>query len=159
MKSRDKGPLARQFKIANWLIGGGLVLTAFGVGLGLIHLVFLCQSGETTGTVMRMTNRAWGQPNHALAPEFRFQDQHGKTHTVLSEFASDPPAFKVGERVQVLYDPENPARARIKSFATLWLLPLGFTLFGLLFAASVAWMKRGVLAPSELASPTSSVAS
>ena len=36
----------------------------------------------------------------------------------------NPPAYKIGETVSILYDPEDPSKVRADSFLMLWLLPI-----------------------------------
>ena len=58
--------------------------------------------------------------------------------TVQLSEGSWPPAYAVGDQVTVLYDPQQPRNARIKSFAStllLWLLPAITTFVGAVFVA------------------------
>ncbi len=58
---------------------------------------------------------------------------------------STSPGYAVGDEVTVLYDPQQPRNARIKSWASnllLWLLPIISFLVGISFAAVVAFMFR-----------------
>jgi hypothetical protein len=43
---------------------------------------------------------------------------------------SSPPAYEVGERVTILYDPTSPKEAKINSFGELWLWPLLLGILG-----------------------------
>lgn len=47
----------------------------------------------------------------------------GQVYTFTSSNSSDPPAYHVGERVRLRYDPADPHRARIDSWYELWLMP------------------------------------
>jgi hypothetical protein len=74
-------------------------------------------------------------------PVFRFADAGGILHTQRSAFASSDYPFEVGELVPVLYDPQIPRRAKIKTFKTLWLGPVFITAYGLLFGGgSAVWL-------------------
>ncbi|MEN9206915.1 MAG: DUF3592 domain-containing protein [Gloeomargarita sp. GMQP_bins_120] len=57
----------------------------------------------------------------------------GRRLEVVARTGSTPPRYRIGQRVEVLYDPQNPSRARINDFFELWLLPLFFGGFGLFF--------------------------
>jgi len=57
--------------------------------------------------------------------------ESGLTFPFKSQFGMWPSPFSVGEKVEVAYDPANPARARINSFWTIWFVPILITAFGL----------------------------
>lgn len=48
----------------------------------------------------------------------------GQTYTFEGDNASDPPQYKVGQRVNVRYDPADPNTAQIDSFFERWLFPI-----------------------------------
>ena len=54
--------------------------------------------------------------------------------------ATSPPAYHVGETVNVLYLESNPYDARIESFTSLWFLPMIFGGIGTIFLAIGARM-------------------
>lgn len=58
------------------------------------------------------------------APVFEFVAADGRTYTVTSGTASNPPAYGTGEIVRVLYLPHSPTHARLKGVMQLWLFPL-----------------------------------
>ena len=54
----------------------------------------------------------------------------GKEYSISSSSSSNPPAYRVGEQVEMLYPDENPAEAVTNTFAGLYILPcavLGMT--------------------------------
>jgi hypothetical protein len=57
-------------------------------------------------------------------PIFRFRTDSGQEYTICSETGSNPPGFKKGASVGVLYDPDKPTDARLDTFMQLWLGPL-----------------------------------
>ena len=59
----------------------------------------------------------------------------GETYEMASSSYSSPPAYHVGQPVQVLYDRSNPNNARINNFWELWLLPIIFVGLAVLFTA------------------------
>ncbi|MEY2818376.1 MAG: hypothetical protein RL275_1839, partial [Chloroflexota bacterium] len=68
-------------------------------------------------------------------PVVEFKARDGKRRTVQLNEGSNPQSHEVGDEVTVLYEPENPNDARIKSFgssALMWILP---SITGLLGAA------------------------
>lgn len=51
-----------------------------------------------------------------------------------SDVSSSPPAWRVGEAVKVLFDPNDPSQAVIDSFMARWLVPLLLGFIGGVFA-------------------------
>lgn len=77
--------------------------------------------------------------SYSYAPVVRFQ--HGAQHIQFTDsVATNPPAYRVGETVQVLYLESDPYDARIASFVSLWALPTIFGGIGTIFLALGAGM-------------------
>ena len=60
-------------------------------------------------------------------PVVEFTASNGQAQKVQTSEGSYPPAYSAGDAVTVLYDPQQPREARIKSFSSdlmLWLLPI-----------------------------------
>jgi hypothetical protein len=66
------------------------------------------------------------------APVVEF-DVDGRTHEVQGKVFTHPPAFTVGDVVNVMYPPNNPADGVIDSFAERWFMPLAFGCVGGIF--------------------------
>lgn len=49
---------------------------------------------------------------------------NGQTYTFESGNASDPPAYQVGDVVEVRYDPTAPSTAQIDSYFERWAFPV-----------------------------------
>lgn len=73
------------------------------------------------------------------APVFNFVVPHGRTYTIASYTGSNPPDFKIGKRVNVLYEKGNPENAKINSVGQLWLIEIVFGIMGL------SWFLRELL--------------
>jgi 4-amino-4-deoxy-L-arabinose transferase-like glycosyltransferase len=63
----------------------------------------------------------------------------GQTYTFESSNASDPPRYKVGEQVTVVYLPENPQRAEVEGGSFWWLWAGLAVLFVVLLLIISAW--------------------
>ncbi len=89
---------------------------------------------EAQGTVVELKEGAGGgTDSHPIYyPIIRFADKARQDHTLYSSSGSYPPAYEVGERVSVLYDPMNPKEAKVNSFSDLWLWPLLLGIMGAL---------------------------
>ncbi|MCE1255536.1 MAG: DUF3592 domain-containing protein, partial [Anaerolineae bacterium] len=81
----------------------------------------------------------YAYPVVAFAPAGR------STQKIQMSEGAFPPDYGVGDQVTVLYDPERPREARIKSFSSdllMWLLPAITLLVGLVFGGvAVAVLK------------------
>jgi hypothetical protein len=75
---------------------------------------------------MRSTDER-GSEDPVYAPVLEFATADGKMHEVEGD-ASNPPRYKVGDEVSVLFHAADPSGARIETFAGLW---LGVVLTGL----------------------------
>ncbi len=100
------------------VVGGAIVAVL--VGLALIV------AGLSTRRTNRARERGWleatgeivelmpGDINAArLHPVARYQREDGSVGQVRDSVATQPPRFRVGDRVQVRYDPADPAQASI----------------------------------------------
>ncbi|MBU0578288.1 DUF3592 domain-containing protein [Patescibacteria group bacterium] len=110
------------------------VFTAVGIALiaaGFIFLKntndFIKQSTSAPGIVIDM------EGYDTYKPIVEFITETGEVITFAGSVSSDPPAYSVGEEVEVLYIPDNPQRAEIKSFLQLWFMPLIMGGIGIIF--------------------------
>jgi len=73
-------------------------------------------------------------------PVIEFTASDGHKRTVPLNEGSDSPYYEKGDEVTVLYDPEHPLDARIKSFGgslLMWILPSITGILGAAFAGAV----------------------
>ena len=78
-------------------------------------------------------------------PVVEFVSADGRRHTVHMTEGSSAPLHEVGDEVTVLYNPEHPLEARIKSFgssALMWILPGITGILGLGFLGAVIAVRR-----------------
>jgi hypothetical protein len=66
-------------------------------------------------------------------PVVQFTTVSGAGITFESVAGSYPPAYHKGEQVPVVYDPTQPHAAAIRSFVSLWLLPIVLASLGGIF--------------------------
>jgi hypothetical protein len=84
-------------------------------------------------------------------PVVEFVSIDGRAHTVHMTEGSSAPSHEVGDEVTVLYDPEHPLDARIKSFgssALMWVLPGITGILGVAFLGAVIAVQR-FMSPTE----------
>jgi hypothetical protein len=102
-----------------------LIFLFIGTGL-LVGAYFLYQSTasfiegaeEAPGTVINLSRSGSDEPTYY--PEVEFKTREGQEVVFFSSTGSNPASYSVGEKVVVLYEPENPTNAEIKSFFSLW---------------------------------------
>ena len=88
----------------------------------------------TTGTVIEMEESSTSEGGCCVySPVIEFQ-VNGQTYTFDGGNASNPPAYRVGETVPVIYDPNDPDTAQINKWSERWLFPL-IIIPAMLFAA------------------------
>lgn len=117
----------------------------FLIGIGLLGITFafvrsaqnfIQKATETQGRVTALTPVTDKQNGSVTyAPVFTYTASDGQTYTITSSMSSNPPDFAVGQNVPILYDPQNPAGARLKSAGQLYLIPLIVGPIGLVFIA------------------------
>jgi hypothetical protein len=101
---------------------GGLLLV---IGLFFFMRIrrFLASAKEVKGTVIQMAYRSSSDSGGGYAAVYQFRTLDGKTIVAQDSLTTNPPRHKVGQELDVLYDPEDPNRAYIKSFMSLYFLP------------------------------------
>jgi hypothetical protein len=75
-----------------------------------------------------------GHRSTTYRPVVEYQAGEGEPRTFTDGMGSSPPAFDVGERVTVLYDPARPTDARIRATFSLWGVPMIVGGIGAVFA-------------------------
>lgn len=129
---------------------GGMVAVLYGTWGALIAcaLFFGIPNWQISQVGMRTSG--------TVVENRELQDSEGRSYTPIVEFqadgrairfegqnSSDPPAYRVGQRVEVIYDPAQPERARIYRFSELWLAPLLLTLVAVVGGLlSTLWLLR-----------------
>ena len=103
----------------------GLVFLLIALSTAVHRVEFIHAAQRTEGTVIEM------RPTHhsrygagSMFPVFRFTAGDGLMYMVVSDVYVRPTAFRVGERVTVLYMQGHPETARIDAFTPLWLSTL-----------------------------------
>ncbi|WAS93182.1 DUF3592 domain-containing protein [Nannocystis punicea] len=103
-----------------WSLIAGLGGLFFAIGLALlaVDLEFFADARRTEGEVvhLRRNNKGSG------APDVAYTDHLGRDHLYRSNIFSTP-SYRIGERVTVAFDPDEPEDAVIDSPTNRWLLP------------------------------------
>ena len=82
----------------------------------------LCPVGQSNASEDRQASRATrsSYSDTVYYPIFTFQDSNGRTHEITSSSGQNPPAYKVGDTVTVLYQSEQPEDAKLDRFFDVW---------------------------------------
>ncbi len=126
----------RNWRRIAWLILGiGVLILAGGLALGQGKLRLLLYGEKAMGEVTEIRRNG-----DMYVPVVRFRLTGGESREV-EDLGSGAPDFAVGDRVTILYAPENPDTFSIATFDRLWLptvMVAGFGCLWLVFGA-VAW--------------------
>jgi hypothetical protein len=99
---------------------------------------FLRIAASAEGTVVALdesvSTDSDGRRSHTYRPVVEFTPASGAVRTFTSRTGSSPPAYDVGERVTVLYDPQDLGEARLKGTFSLWGLAIILGGIGVVFA-------------------------
>src|SRR5688572_5990495 len=98
---------------------------------------FLAKAAQAIGEVVALDEEPPTEPGESptYRPVVSFQIDAHQTVRFESMAHSNPPQYKVGASVRVVYNPDRPNEARILSFTSLWLLPVILGGLGLIFTA------------------------
>ena len=125
-------------KIVPWVFG--LIGLGMLVGACLLFLntrAFVAGASTAQGQVVDLL-RSRSSDSETYKPVVTFTTADGRQVEFTSSMGSNPPAFRRGEQVTVLYHPQAPEEARIGSFFSLWGLELILGGMGAFFAL-IGW--------------------
>jgi len=111
----------------------GFILAALAIFFWLRTRAFLDTAQKAQGTVIRMVYSSDSDGGGGYSPVYTFRTIGGQVIEVTDRMSSNPPQFKEGQIIDVLYDPENPSRARINKWFNLYFVPLLLGFLGLIF--------------------------
>lgn len=117
----------------------GVAVVAAGGYSFLSTVRILANAGRVEGTIVRIdvetstsSNKDGASSTSAsYLPVVSFRDEGDEQHTFKS--GTDSPDARVGDKVSVVYNRDNPGEARIDSFSSLW----GPSIFMYIFGAVV----------------------
>ena len=101
------------------------------IGLGLLFASYKINQHEAsfrttavkaTGEVVDLIAKSGSGSNKSTtyAPKVVFADAMGHSVTFVSGSSSNPPSYKQGDKVPVLYQPKTPEQAEIDSWFSRW---------------------------------------
>lgn len=124
--------------VAGILLGMGVIFA--GIAAFIFYQGYILERDgiQAEGTVIGLVESR-DEDGTSYAPLIRFQTQGGREIEFKSSYSSNPPQYKVGQKVTVLYPPDRPGEAQIKGAGNLLALIFGLVggfelLLGLFFA-------------------------
>ncbi len=132
------------------LIIAGLILTVIGGIFGTVGGVFGYKTWrfermghKVEGEVVRMQHG--GGKSKGSKPVVAYVVS-GKQYETVGTISSSPPAWKVGEKATVYYNPDDPTDAQISGFVERWLFPVIFGgIGGLVASVGLVLLLTGVV--------------
>jgi len=122
------------------VLGVGALIAA--VVTLVLTLRFVAGAERATGTVIDLSRETDSEGAVVFYPILRFTTAEGRTLEFRSSTGSSFPP-QPGDRVEVLYDPDDPQDARLSGFFDVWGLPIVLGFLGTVFTAvSVVFLRR-----------------
>lgn len=120
-----------------WVVLFGLLFFGIGAGLTYHQRSFERRGVEAQGEVISMTSSC-DSDGCTYAPLVRFKPDDGEMVTFQTDYYSSPPEYRTGQRVTVVYDPEQPEKAVIRGQGQIFRLI--FSALGGLVVVFGMWM-------------------
>ena len=100
----------------------------------------MAKARRAQGVVEALKREKYVRRGVLFFPVVRFTTESGVTVSSRSDTGRDERAYRVGQAVGVLYDPDKPSQMRIDSFSSRWIgviIPAFFALvsFGIVVVA------------------------
>ena len=108
----------------------GLISLASSIGWSINTKQFIEQAVTTDGIVIDFVKHYDEDGDVSYSPVVRFKTPDNITVEFFSAMRSYPPAYYIGQQVEVFYDPASPSKAKIRDFWQLW--------FGSVFVGGLA---------------------
>lgn len=140
--SRARGDSDRLFR---WVLRGSFAVGVVALIVGAVLLVrtaqFVARAEHATGTVIDLSRETDSEGQDIFYPVVRFTTADGDEIEFKSSSGSAPASESPGDRVDVLYDPNDPNDAQLGGFFHLWLFTIIPFAIGAAFIV-VAWFVR-----------------
>lgn len=136
---------------------GGLIFLLVGLGmLGFGGYSYLNTNnqmnewGRTEGQVIDLSRYSDSEGGSSIVPVIRFRAEDGQEYTAEPyqerNTTVDAPNYRVGDTVEVIYNPDNPNDMFINDFMHVWFVPALMGGLGALFGGIGAIWAVGALA-------------
>lgn len=127
-------------KRTGWVVIIPLIFVAIGGMFLFFSISRLSSQSTTSGVVVDVDRSTDSDGDTSYRPVIEFVADDGFTYTFIGRIGSSSRPT-VGRSIEVLYDPADPQGATEKTFSNLWLFPIAFGGFGLVFLLLMAFAK------------------
>lgn len=104
-------------KLFPLIFGGvGFLLLVLAAVVFVGEAAFLNRAKTVVGTVGELYKSIHDEGGNSYCPVFRFTTQDGRTVNYRSNVCASPPAYKIGDKVDLYYDPENINEVQMNDF-------------------------------------------
>jgi hypothetical protein len=110
----------------------GILATLAGIYLIYDTVGLLNRSLKTTATVTELKYNSDG----LAYPVLQFSNSQGSIVTTRLNEAQKPPAYAVGDRIEIIYDLNSQSNVRVNSIFGIWLAPTLMTILGIIFLST-----------------------
>jgi len=111
---------ARRLLVIGWFLTSISTVMVIAAIAGIVNeRHFIRTATKADAIVVEMVERS-GDNGPTYAPVFTFTDHAGHEQKVYSRCSSYPPAYRVGDKIPVLYLPAAPRNAQIQGFFDMW---------------------------------------
>lgn len=142
-------PMTTLNRIRNIFLLVGLALLAGTVWWAVSTRSFVARAAVAQGTVVALAPSSGSKNSTVYHPVVDYVLPGGQMIEIRSSAGSSPPAYSVGEKVEVLYLPDRPRDGRIRGVFSLWGGPLILGGLGLVFSGIGGGMKLASLRKSR----------
>ena len=137
---------------SKWLMGLSVFFIIVSILIGIRSYLFTKKAIKSEATIIKLVESS-SDGRILYTPVFTFIDKKGNKHKIFSSTSSYPPNGDVGDKIEILYDPDNPKHAEENYFFNIWgisLIPLGLGTFYFMIFAVVAFYTQRKITKSEL---------
>lgn len=121
----------------------GVVLIIVGAVLLVRAVGFVANAERATGTVVDLDRGSSSGGGTTFHPVVRFTTANGEAIEFVSRTGSRPPAETPGDRVEVLYYPDDPDDAELSGIFHVWLAPAILLVLGPAFLGATWFARAG----------------
>jgi len=139
---------------------GGIAMVCFAVYSVYRRMRLVANSLTATGTVVRVNKfrrGPTGERDTFFRPIVQFTAPDGSAVEFADPFFANVATHRVGDAVCVLYDPDDPARARIAGFYRLYLAPAALLFIGVIWVWLAAPMVQHLPRSENAAAPRGAI--
>ena len=128
----------------HWFLFSGLAFCVLSIYSLVLAKQFMRKGETTSGRVIRLIEH--GGPHESditWSPVVEYEDTNGEVHEFECSVSSHAPKtgwhqssqpakpdYEIGDAVEVVFDPMNPGKAKIKSWKRIWVIPVFLGFFG-----------------------------